>query len=281
MIEQKKLENGFEYIEVGNGRAQAKIALQGAHLFHYQRQDEAPLIWLSKASFFEPGKAIRGGIPICWPWFGKHPVNKNKEFPQHGFARTAPWQLLEGREHGEEKTELTLQLNNSPEHFKFFPYRFELRLRITVGQSLSLALTTTNCDQKSFEITSALHSYFAVSDIQKISIAGLENTPYLDSLTNIREVQEGRVRIDREVDRIYQPVEWPLILHDRDRTVIVESEGSASAVVWNPWIDKCARMGDMHDRAYTTMVCIETANVLDDARTLEPGAEHTLKVVIS
>ena len=281
MIEQKKYENGFEYIEVRNARAQAKIALQGAHLFHYQRQNQQPLIWLSETSFFEPGKAIRGGIPICWPWFGKHPGNKNKEFPQHGFARTALWELLEVDEPSEDETKLTLQLHHLPEHFKLWPYRFELRLHITIGRTLTLSLTTTNRDQQSVELTSALHSYFAVSNIQDISIEGLENTPYLDTLTNSREIQKGRIEISQEVDRIYQQVQYPLILQDGERTVTINATGSTSAVVWNPWIDKCARMGDMHDGAYRTMVCIETANALDDVRTIAPGGEHTLGAVIS
>ncbi|MCF6187766.1 MAG: D-hexose-6-phosphate mutarotase [Desulfobulbaceae bacterium] len=278
MIEQKKRDNGLEYIEVRNAQAQAKIALQGAHLFHYQRENEDPLIWLSDASFFETGKAIRGGIPICWPWFGKHPSPK---MPQHGFARTALWELLEVEEASEDETELTLQLHHLPEHFKLWPHRFELRLHITIGRSLTLALTTTNCDEQSFTITSALHSYFAVSDIQTISIEGLENTPYLDTVTNRREMQTGRVRITQEVDRIHQQVQSPLTLHDLDRTVTIRSEGSSSVVVWNPWVDKCARMADMHDGAYRTMVCIETANALDDAQSLDPGAEHTLAVLLS
>ena len=278
MIEQKKRDNGFEYIEVRNSRAQAKIALQGAHLFHYQKQGEDPLIWLSKTSFFEPGKAIRGGIPICWPWFGKHP---NQKLPQHGFARTALWELLEVEEASEDETKLTLQLRHLPEHFKLWPHRFELRLHITVGRTLTLALTTTNRDEQSFTITSALHSYFAVSDIQNISIEGLENTPYLDTLTNKQKVQQGRVRITQEVDRIYQQVQGPLTLRDRERTVTIKFAGSTSVVVWNPWIDKCTRMGDMHDGAYKKMVCIETANALDDARTMAPGEEHTLTAVIA
>jgi len=257
---------------------QAKIALQGAHLFHYQRQDQEPLIWLSKASFFESGKAIRGGIPICWPWFGKHP---NRNLPQHGFARTALWELLESDETDEDETKLTLQLHHLPEHFKLWPHRFELRLHITIGQTLTLALTTTNRDEQSFTITSALHSYFAVSDIQNVSIAGLENIPYLDTVTNSLEMQTGRVRITREVDRIYRQVHNPLTLHDRERTVTIKSEGTSSVVVWNPWIDKCARMADMDDGAYQKMVCIETANALDDARGLDPGAEHTLMAVLS
>ena len=277
MIEQKKFENGFEYIEVCNRTAQAKVALQGAHLFHYQRQDQEPLIWLSQASFFEPGKAIRGGIPICWPWFGKHPSPK---MPQHGFARTAPWELLESDETDEDETKLTLQLQHLPEHFKLWPYRFELRLHITIGQTLTLALTTTNCDEQSFTITSALHSYFAVSDIQNVSIEGLENTPYLDTVTNRQEMQTGRVRITREVDRIYHQVHNPLTLHDRERTVTIDSTGSSSVVVWNPWVDKCARMADMDDGAYQKMVCIETANALDDARVLDPGAGHTMAALI-
>lgn len=254
MADHKKFQNGFKYIEVTNKSARAKIALQGAHLFHYERVGRKPLLWLSQKSFLEAGKAIRGGVPICWPWFGKYATEPS--LPQHGFARIFLWKLLEVNETDPYSTEVIFQLKSSAESLKLWPYRFELLLRVTVGLPLTIALTTKNGDEHPFEITSALHSYFAVSDIDNVYVEGLDNTPYFDALTRENRMQRGNVYIADEVDRIYQNVHAPLILHDRDRTVHIGAGGSSSAIVWNPWIDKCANMSDMQVDGYKTMLCV-------------------------
>lgn len=279
MIEQKTFNNGFEYLEITNTSARAKIALQGAHLFHYQRVDRQPLLWLSETSFLEAGKAIRGGVPICWPWFGKHTTDRS--LPQHGFARNSVWKLLGVTETNADSSEVKLQLKSSVESIKIWPYRFELLLRITIAQTLTVALTTTNCDQHPFEISSALHSYFSVADIKDVVVEGLDNAPYFDALTQENKTQKGNVYISEEVDRVYQKVNNPLTLHDRKRTVQISAEGSASTVVWNPWQEKCARMNDMQEDGYKTMLCVETANAMDDERTIPPGEKHTLTTIIS
>lgn len=279
MITNKKTVTGFEYLEIENKSAIAKIALQGGHLFHYQQQGKKPLLWLSKKSHFTSGKAIRGGIPICWPWFGKH--RSNPTLPQHGFARTSLFEFLESTEPDESITEITLQLQNSEETLSLWPFKFQLFLRITVGSTLKVALTTRNCDSKSFTISSALHTYFAVSDISKVSVQGLDTRTYWDALTNEIKAQKGDIQIREEVDRVYQKTTDTLLLCDRDRTLQITPEGSSSAVVWNPWQEKTNRMTDMQEDAYKTMLCIETANALEDARKLDSGKEHTLQVTLS
>ncbi|MBU0943995.1 MAG: D-hexose-6-phosphate mutarotase [Proteobacteria bacterium] len=279
MIEHKIFDHNFEYIEIRNKSAQAKVALQGAHLFSYKGVDNKPLLWLSETSFFRAGKAIRGGIPICWPWFGKHKTEPR--LPQHGFARTFLWELLAVNEPNAYSTEIILQLQNSDESLRLWPHRFSLQLRLTVAQELTLALTTKNCDEKAFEISSALHSYFTVTDIANVSVEGLHNSPYLDTVTQENKTQRGNLSISREVDRIFQDVHNPLILHDQERTIHIAARGSSSVVIWNPWIEKCARMSDMKDDAYKKMLCIETANVLTDRQRLPPAAEHTLTAIIS
>jgi glucose-6-phosphate 1-epimerase len=275
MITNKKAANGFEYLEIENKSATAKVALQGGHLFHYQQQGKKPLLWVSSKSYFETGKAIRGGIPICWPWFGKHRTDST--LPQHGFARTSPFELLEAIEPDQNTTELVLQLQSSAMTFALWPYHFKVLLRITIGPTLTLALTTRNCDTKSFTISSALHSYFAVSNISNVSIHGLDTIEYWDALTDDHKIQKGGIHINEEVDRVYQNVIDPLLLHDLDRTVKINATGSSSAVVWNPWIQKSMRMADMQNDAYKTMICIETANALNDARDLAPQEDHTLQ----
>ena len=275
MITKTKSSTGFEYIEIENNSATAKIALQGAHLLHYQQHDTPPLLWLSEKSHLESGKAIRGGIPICWPWFGKH--SEDAALPQHGFARTALFSLLEAKETDEDTTELLLQLRSSVETLAFWPYEFEILVQITVGPTLTVALTTRNCDTKPFTITSALHSYFSVSHISNVSVQGLDKAEYWDSLTDKNKIQHGDIYISEEVDRVYQKVKDELTLQDRDRTIKISTKGSSSAVVWNPWSDKSKRMDDMQANAYETMLCIETANALADAQDLAPGEEHTLQ----
>jgi len=275
----KTFDNGFEYIDIVNKSGRAKIAVQGAHLFHCERVGEQPLLWVSETSFFEPGKAIRGGVPICWPWFGKHQTDSS--LPQHGFVRTSVWTVVDIQETDEHTTELILQLKSSARSLQLWPYIFELQLHVTVAEKLTIALTTKNCDENTFTITSALHSYFTVSDIDNVYIEGLDKTRYFDSLTKESIIQKGNTHIGGEVDRIYQNVRYPLTIHDQKRNVHIDAHGSSSAVIWNPWKEKCARMGDMKDDAYTTMLCIETANALDDARTLLPGDKHTVTAILS
>jgi glucose-6-phosphate 1-epimerase len=279
MIEQKQFANGFKYVEIFNASACAKIALQGAHLFHYERAAKAPLIWLSKKSLFENGRVIRGGVPVCWPWFGAHPANS--ELPQHGFARTSLWELLEASEIDEHTAEVKLQLQPSDVSLQLWPHKFELLLSITVGRRLTLALTSRNCDVHPFEITAALHSYFAVEDVEKVHVEGFAGKSYLDKVTGVECTQQGNITICEEVDRIYRKIEYPLTLQDQTKTVDIDAQGSSSAIVWNPWRKKCAAMADMEDDAYKTMLCIETANAPGDARMLAPGEEHILTCIIS
>ena len=279
MIEYKHFANDFKYLEIVNASAHAKIALQGAHLFHYEIIGGDPLIWLSKRSFFETGKVIRGGVPVCWPWFGKHPTNS--ELPQHGFARNSVWELQETEEINEHTTKVILRLQHSAESLQMWPYKFELLLTITIGRTLSLALTSKNSDTQAFEITAALHSYFAIGNIGNVHVEGLAGKSYFDKVTKQKQKQQGNVTISKEVDRIYLEVEYPVTLHDKTRTININALGSYSAIVWNPWKENCVSMADMKDDAYKTMLCIEAANAPGDAIQLEPGEEHTLTSVIS
>ena len=279
MAELKKNENGFEYLDIQNRNARAKIALQGAHVFQYERVGGAPLLWLSEKSFFEQGKAIRGGIPICWPWFGRQKTDPAG--PQHGFARNMVFTLRGIDETDPLTSHITLELQHSGLTLKLWPHQFTLQVVISVGVTLCVSLVTKNMDAMPVAITSALHTYFRISDISNVFVKGLENKAYFDALTRENKIWQGRVAIDEEVDRIYQQVAYPLTLHDQNRVVHIDSKGSASAVVWNPWIKKCAAMGDMPDNAYRTMLCIETANALNDGRVVAPGEEHALTVILS
>jgi len=275
MIVHKKLANGFSYIEVKNSSAEAKIALQGAHVFDYKRVDEEDgLLWLSEVSDFEIGKAIRGGVPICWPWFG---FNENRSLPQHGFARISMWEFVSAKEEGENSSSLTFRLNHNEQTLKMWRYRFELELSVTISHKLTMELKTTNLDCESFVLTQALHTYFNISHISDAFVKGLDKKPYLDALTSKDELQEGDIYFNQEVDRVYQRVESEVVLKDKNREIRIKNGGSSSVVVWNPWIEKTKRMSAMKEDAYKHFVCIESANAFDDRKVLKPKESHTLR----
>ena len=276
MLEFKKFENGFSYVEIGNASASAKIAFQGAHLFHYERKNEKPLLWLSKSSDFEVGKAIRGGVPICWPSFGMN----NSDLPQHGFARVGMWKLKNSIERDEETTQATFVLRDTDASRGMWNYKFELELKITIGKKLIMQLITTNKDEKSFKLTQALHTYFAISDISNIMIKGLNKKPYLDTLTNKQKKQKGKIKFKEEMDRVYQEVDGEILLKDKMHTTHITNKGSSSVVIWNPWKKKCKKMSAMSNEAYKEFVCIESANAYDDFRVLQPNESHTMGVII-
>jgi D-hexose-6-phosphate mutarotase len=274
MIVHKVLADGYRYIEIKNSKAEAKIALQGGHIFHYKAKGAEPLLWLSNRAIFQKGKAIRGGVPICFPWFGPHPTDDT--LPQHGFARTAMWKLVLEEELSEEESHIQLQLLSSSESKKMWNHEFDVRLDIRVGRTLSLSLMVTNIDTKPFTITAALHSYFNVSDISNVQIEGLDGSYYIDALTNKIDGFSGKLAIDKEVDRIYFDASSTIVLHDRPNSMVLNQSGSNSLVVWNPWIEKAKALIDMPDDGYRTMLCLETGNVSKDERIIKPEERHIL-----
>jgi glucose-6-phosphate 1-epimerase len=278
MISHKKLDNNYEYIEIKNSEAEAKIALQGAHVFHYKQTNKPALLWLSESSFFKEGKAIRGGIPICFPWFGPHKTDAS--LPQHGFARTALWKVILEEEIDKATTHVQLQLTSTKESLELWAYKFDIRLDLIVSTELTVTLTISNMDTKPFEVTSALHSYFNISDIENILVEGLEGCNYVDSLTNKIYTQRERLNISKEVDRVYFNASKIIKLHDKSQTIRLIQKGSNSLVVWNPWIEKSKKMVDMPDNGYKTMLCLETGNIGKDKKVIMPNESHMLEVII-
>jgi len=274
----KELDNNYKYIEIKNEEAEAKIALQGGHIFHYKATNKKPLLWLSDTAIFRKGKAIRGGVPICFPWFGPH--ISDETLPQHGFARTALWELVEVKEETEKLTEVELKLESNDEYLKVWAYKFDVRLKISIGKELTLSLQIKNCDIKPFTFTTALHSYFNVSNISDVVISGLNGAEFEDSLTNEVLLQEGDLIIDQEVDRVYFGASSTIKVEDAERSFLLRQKGSNSLVAWNPWIEKAKALSDMPDEGYQTMLCLETGNVRKDERTLQPDEVHSLEMVV-
>lgn len=265
---------GLEFIRVEHSLASASVCLQGAHLTHFQAVGALPLLWVSEAEDYRPGKAIRGGIPICWPWFGPHPAGQG---PAHGLVRDRCWQL----DHASESAEgVVLQLSVVQEPVDCWPYAARLQLAVHIGRSLRLQLTTENTGHQAFSLSQALHTYFPVQSIEQARVTGFAQWHYRDSLSpgvGLLTETADSLEIQAETDRIYQG-SGPLALDTPRQHIDIVSQGSGSVVLWNPWIEKSRRLSNFRDDDYLRMLCIETANCGDDLITLAPGQRHCLAV---
>lgn len=272
--------SGMPLVHIKNPQAQALIALQGAHLLSWIPDAEEDVIWLSADANLLPGKSIRGGIPVCWPWFGAH--ENHESYPAHGFARTVLWQLADVKFLSTGETRLDFELNSadlSDDYKAMWPDDFALKYRLIIGRELRLELLTENHDQQAFKISQALHSYFNVGDIRKVRLFGLEDKPYLDKPDGFkRKTQQGPVIFCEEVDRIYLQTENDVVIDNGKRKIIISKQGSASTVVWNPWQRVADKMGDLGQDGYLKMLCVESANAAEDAVVIEAGEQHCLQV---
>jgi D-hexose-6-phosphate mutarotase len=275
-------EGGLPKADIENAQGTAEIYLHGAHVTAFQPIGEAPVLWMSEIAEFNPPKPIRGGVPICWPWFGGHPTDPDK--PQHGFVRNRQWSVRGAEGNGDGPTTLIVGLCDDAESREIWPCPFDLEFRITVGRELKMELRILNTGATEMVQGGALHTYFSIVDIGQVVVSGLDGCDYHDQLDGMRlKRQAGGISFGEEVDRIYVGTPAPCLIDDPagGRRIRVGKEGSESTVVWNPWIAKAARMADYPDDGYKTMVCIETANAGSDQRTLAPGAEHTLTQTVS
>ncbi|MFB4369541.1 MULTISPECIES: D-hexose-6-phosphate mutarotase [unclassified Pseudomonas] len=271
--------------------AELVVSEQGAQILRYQPAQGEPLIWLSDEAVYKTGKSVRGGVPVCWPWFGDLQRNpeaihashaRPADSPAHGLVRDRDWQLI-GLNTEEDGVTLSFAFDTAAEPIAEWPHAAELQLDIHLGERLKLSLTTRNLGDSELPISQALHTYFAVSDIRQVRIEGLEGCGYVDTLQDWKTVrQDGAVTFSGETDRIYLDTPPRLSIVDPiwKRRILMRSQGSASAVVWNPWIDKARRLSQFADDAWQGMLCIEHANVLDDSLILAPGAEYRLDVTL-
>ncbi|MCK4981639.1 MAG: D-hexose-6-phosphate mutarotase [Victivallaceae bacterium] len=272
--------HGLACAELNNPMGKAEIALHGAHLMSFIPKGQKAVLWMSEKSYFEQGKPIRGGIPICWPWFGGHP--ENPDMPSHGFARIFTWEPIAGGNCGDGATFLELALTPGLITDEFKSNDFLVKLRVEVNDKLSVALIIDNTGKKDLSYSAALHSYFNISDISNIKISGLDGKTFIDTLDNTTHVQLGDISFTAETDSVYLDTEDTCIIDDPGfkRKIKVRKTGSRSTVVWNPWDAKAQRMPDFGDNEFHKMVCVETTNAESDARTLAPNECHTLQVII-
>jgi D-hexose-6-phosphate mutarotase len=270
---------GLVVASVENGQATAMVALSGGHVMTWAPKGEQPVLWLSGYAKFAPGKSIRGGIPVCWPWFGPH--EREASFPGHGFARTVPWSVEETGALPDGTTRITLALQQSEATRAQWPHASSAQSVITVGRELTIALTTRNLGATDFVIGEALHTYFAVGDVRQAPIHGLEGCRYVDKVDGGQHKrQEGPIVIGSEVDRVYLDTTADCLVEDAGlkRRIRISKQSSRSTIVWNPWAAKAEKMGDFGPDGHLGMVCVESGNALDNVVTVPADGEHTLTV---
>lgn len=295
-------------IQVDNNAASATVFLQGAQLSRYalkqqvkgrpgeQQEKQQAIIWCSEQCDYSAGKSLRGGIPICWPWFGdldKNPAAvrdsiqatqaADTNYPAHGLVRTKLWDVAAIEILDSDNTRIKLVLNIAEGQEPLWPTATSLRLDLTIGPELGVQLDIDNHSNRSVNFSQALHSYFAVSDIAAVSVSGLDDLDYTDCLDGwTTKNQSGTLCIDAEVDRIYHGTSAAVHINDTNwqRIINLHNSNSHSAIVWNPWIEKAKRLSNFADNDYQHMLCIETANVGQDSVCLAAGQSHRLAIRI-
>lgn len=269
-------------IRVETPAASGVIYLNGAHVAEWTPADQRPVLWLSQSSVFEPGKPIRGGVPLIWPWFGAGASNQLA--PAHGFARLEQWHLEQANVSPSGTANIVLGLEGSevdPSLSPDLPHDYRLEMHVSMGRTLLLQLVVIAGDHPvTFE--EGLHTYFAVGDITKVRVAGLDGAAYSDRMTNQSTTQDGDVTFTAETDRVYESRGTVRIVDEAwQRTILIEKVGSAQTVVWNPWVAKAAAMPDFGDSEYPEMVCVEAVNTRDQTIVLQPHQRHLLGQTIT
>jgi len=275
-------EHGQPAVRVATESATGLVYLQGAHVAAWQPAGQEPVIYMSENAVYAPGKALRGGVPICFPWFGAH--SEHPEYPAHGFARTRNFEYRGARRDSSGRTELEFSLESDQQTRTFFEHDFSARLRVSFGKTLGLVFSVTNRDSQPFTFEEALHSYFHVADVTQTALRGLEGARYVDKVREQGVFTEGprELRFIAETDRVYESAGTCTIVDPAGkRSLAVEKENSGATVVWNPWRERAAQMSDLGAAAWPTMLCVESANVGKTRITLAAGETHQLAVTVS
>lgn len=276
--------DGFVMIDINNQYATAKISTYAGQIVSFKPHDEQDdLLFLSDKVIYEEGKAIRGGIPICWPWFGDDISGFDR--PPHGFVRNQQWNIASSNTLEDGRTSVTLSTSDSHMTRELWHYKFILELEIIIGTSLEIKLKTKNTDEHFFTITQALHTYFNISDVSNVLVKGLDGKPYIDKLDSFSiNQQKGDINISGAIDRIYQKSPKQVMLTDSgfNRTITITSYGCDTTIVWNPWQEAATKMADLDKESYRKFICVETANVFTDSLTIIPsGREHIVTTVFT
>jgi D-hexose-6-phosphate mutarotase len=276
---------GLDRLVIEAAEAIAHVYLHGAHVTHFQPRGTPPVLFLSCESRFDggmPGKAIRGGVPLCFPWFG--PKLGDAAAPAHGFARLLAWEVDDVTRDDAGRVRARLHLSANDYTRRFFPHDFAASLWVTVDARLHLELIVRNAGRTPMAIEEAFHAYFAVSDVRRVSIHGLEGAPYVDKTDAFarKPGEASPLVIARATDRVYPGARGAVTIEDPGwaRRIVITKKQSATTVVWNPWIENAKSMADFGDNEWTEMACVETANAMDDALTIAAGEQHSMSATI-
>ena len=280
-LEFKPGQGGLPVAVIKNKYAFAEISVYGAHVLKYQPVGQKDLLWMSANSMFEESKPIRGGIPICFPWFGPHASDSSK--PQHGFARLITWKVISASVLSDGSTQLLLDLESNTYTKEIWPHEFKAEMKIEIGSALNVTLTYTNTGNQTFVCSDALHTYFNISDVANIKISGLQGTTYYRGFEKeaTGKQQEQYLQIQQEENRRYINHSAECIIEDTgfNRKIHVTKKGSNVTVVWNPW-ENAKNIPDMPDDGYKTMICVEAVNSYDDAATVASGKSFSVSTKI-
>lgn len=266
---------GLPRVDLACNEARAEIYLLGAQVSRYRPRAGIEALWQSDSAIFQSGKAIRGGIPLCWPWFG---AAERADRPQHGYARSADFSVA-STACDDATTTIVLTLDPARAPFEEWQNKLRLEIEIRLADTLWMEMRSTNLSSAALILGSALHSYFAIADRGRVSIPALTGLEYLDKLQDYRQLRQCEaIEFDTEVDRVYcdPPATVELIDHARQLTTTIQSRGNSNLVVWNPGAQKALAMADFDDDGYRRMVCIEPANALAQRVNLQPGECHRL-----
>lgn len=276
-------EGGLPMMEVDNGQARAKVSVYAGQVLSFQPAgSDDDLLFLGGKAYFESGKAIKGGIPICWPWFGPDPQGEGRA--AHGFVRNWLWTVISAVALSDGSIEIRLGIADDSDTRAIWPHTFNLFQVITVGRTLKLELITLNAGDVPFSITQGFHSYFKVGDISQTRVQGLDGLRYIDKLAGgADKTQQGELTIDGEVDRIYEGVEGDLNVDDAalGRRIRIRGSNSSTGVVWNPWVDTTRSMADLDDDDYKDFVCVETLNAASEVVEVPARDEVSIGVEIA
>jgi len=276
-------QGGLPVAIITNVFAKASVSIYGAHVLSYRPKGREEVLWMSSLSTFEEGNPVRGGIPVCFPWFGPHETDSKK--PQHGFARLQMWKVAGTANLPGGETQLRLTLRQNPKIKTLWQYSFLAEMIITVGTFLNVAFRCTNTGKEKFSYTSALHSYFYVSDIANVKIKGLGSSHYYDGIkATTQSIQkENSLEIQKEENRRYIDTTSDCIIEDSGllRKIRIGKTGSRVTVIWNPGAEMSKKIADMPDDGYKTMVCVEAANAYDDIAVVQPKGSCTLSTIIA
>lgn len=273
---------GLPQVRITSRLGTAEVYLYGAHVTSWCPAGQQDVLFVSAESDWEAGKAIRGGIPICFPWFGPKAGDPNA--PNHGFARLVEWRLDSLTALDDGGVTMVCVLESDAATLAVWPHTFCAAYRITVGKTLRLELTVINNGTLPLRFEEALHTYFKVGQIERVRISGLDETTYLDKNDQFRAKRQlGDLYFEGPVDHVYVQTQEPVEVLDAVlyRKVRTEKLNSTTTVTWNPWQEGAAALRDFGDEEWRSMVCVEASNVMDAAMVLGPGEEHNLRVTLT